>query len=228
MNVWDHLGELRRRLLICLSVLAAGLVAGVFAVNPVISWLARPVDVLVFTHPTEAFTTQAKVALGVSFLIGLPVFLYQAWAFVASGLEESEKRYLRWAVPFSYVFFMLGLAFSALVVFPKALGFLTTLKSPHLEPMLTIGSCLDLFIFLGLVFGFLLQMPMVLHFLARVGIVRAGFLEGNRRIAYLIIFIFASIFNMSPDVFTQLLLASAAIGLFELSIFLIRWETKPK
>jgi sec-independent protein translocase protein TatC len=228
MNIWDHFGELRRRLLICIGVLAAGLVAGVFAIKPIIAWLARPVGVLVFTQPTEAFAAQAKVAVGVSFLIGLPVFIYQAWAFVATGLEEKEKRYLRWAVPLSYLFFMLGLAFSTFVVFPRALGFLTNLRSADLEPMLTIASCLDLFILLGLVFGLLLELPIVLHFLARMGILKAGFLESNRRLMYLAIFLFASVFNMSPDIFTQLLLAAAGIALFELSIFLIRWETQPK
>jgi sec-independent protein translocase protein TatC len=228
MNIWDHFGELRRRLLICISVLLGGLVAGVLAIKPVIGWLARPVGVLVFTQPTEAFAAQAKVAVGVSFLLGLPVFLYQAWAFVASGLQESEKRYLRWAVPLSYIFFMVGLAFSTFVVFPRSLAFLTSLRSSDLEPMLTVASCLDLFILLGLVFGLMLELPIVLHFLARMGILRADFLEHNRRVTYLAIFIFASIFNMSPDVFTQLLLAAAGIALFEISILLIRWETKPK
>jgi sec-independent protein translocase protein TatC len=226
MNLWDHLGELRRRLLICIYCMLAGTVAGVFAVDPVISWLARPVGELIFLHPTEAFTAQAKIALGVSFLICLPVILYQAWAFVSTGLEPREKRYILWAVPFSYVAFLLGFGFAGWFVFPRAVNFLLTMRSSHLAPMLSIESYLDFFGILGLVFGGLFQLPLILHFLSRVGILRLDFLEKNRRISYLAIFIFATLFNMSPEVFTQVLIAISGIVLFELSILLVRWEAR--
>lgn len=226
MNIWDHLGELRRRLLICVYVLIIGTAAGAWTVNPIIAWLARPVGVLVFVQPTEAFAAQVKIALGVSFLLCLPVILYQAWAFVATGLNKNEKRYLLWAVPLSYVFFMGGFAFSTFMVFPKAVAFLLTLKSSRLEPMLSVEAYLNFFALLGLAFGFLFQLPLVLHFLAKVGVLRSDFLAHNRRVSYLAIFIIATIVNPVPEVFTQLLLAFAAIALFELSIALVRWETR--
>ena len=227
MNVWDHLGELRRRLLICVYCLAVGTAFGAWAVNPVIAWISRPVGgQLVFLHPTEAFTAQIKIAVGVSFLICLPVILYQAWAFVSTGLKEKEKSYLLWSVPLSYVFFMLGFSFSTFAVFPKAVAFLLTLRSAHLQPMLSVEAYLDFFGMLGLAFGFLFQLPLVLHFLAKVGILRTDLLTKNRRISYLMIFVAATIFNPVPEVFTQLLLACAAITLFELSIFLVRMETR--
>jgi sec-independent protein translocase protein TatC len=226
MNVWDHLGELRRRLLICIYALIVGTVLGAWAVNPIISWLARPVGTLVFLHPTEAFAAQVKVAVGVSFLICLPLILYQTWAFISTGLKKTEKHYLLWSVPVSYVFFMLGCSFSTFMVFPKAVAFLLTLRSSHLEPMLSVESYLNFFMMLGLAFGILFQLPLVLHFLAKVGIVRTELLARNRKISYLMIFILATIFNPVPEVFTQLLLACAAIALFEFSIFLVRWETR--
>src|SRR4051812_21539261 len=70
MNLWEHLGELRHRLIVCVSWMALGLIPGVFAVNPVIAWLTRPLEShkLVFVHPTEAFTAQIKIAVCVSFL----------------------------------------------------------------------------------------------------------------------------------------------------------------
>src|SRR4051812_12619947 len=103
MNVWDHLGELRRRLLICLYALGLFTAAGAFLVDRTIAWLSKPIGgTLVFIQPMEAFTAQVKVAVGISFLICLPVLLYQAWAFVSIGLKKNEKRYLLWAVPASY------------------------------------------------------------------------------------------------------------------------------
>lgn len=226
MNFWDHLGELRRRLLVCIAVLGAGMVAGAFAVNPIVAWLAKPVGQLVFLHPTEAFTAQVKIAVAVSFLVGLPVFLYQIWAFVEAGLKESEKYYLGWVVPSSYALFMMGTAFAVFLVFPKAVAFLLTLRSSRLEPMLSVESYLNFFLLLALAFGGLFQMPLVMHFLAKAGLLRANFLAKNRRIAYLGIFLLATLLNPVPEVFTQLLLAFAAIGLMELSIFLVRLETR--
>jgi len=229
MNVWDHLGELRQRLLKCIYALLAGTAAGAFAVDPFIAWVSRPVGgKLVFIDPTEAFSAQIKVAVGAGFLLCLPIILYQAWGFVSTGLKKNEQRYLLWAVPSSYLFFMGGFAFSTFLVFPKAVAFLLTLKTSHLEPMLSVESYLDFFMLLGLAFGALFQLPLVLHFLAKVGVLRADFLAHNRRVSYLAIFIIATLVNPVPEVFTQLLLAFAAIALFELSIFLVRVETKKR
>src|SRR6266700_8189847 len=99
MNVWEHLGELRKRLLICLYVLFAGLPVGAYFVSPIIAWLSKPVGELVFVQPMEAFTAQLEIAVGVSFLIGLPVILYQVWRFVAVGLKPQEQTYFRWMIP---------------------------------------------------------------------------------------------------------------------------------
>ncbi len=228
MNLWEHLGELRRRLLICIYALLAGLPAGVWLVGPVIAWLAKPVGELVFVQPMEAFTAQLEIAVGISFLIALPVILFQIWRFIATGLNAQEKRYFRWIIPVSYSAFMVGVVFSTFWVFPRAVEFLLTLKSKHLVPMLSVESYLSFFILLCLAFGILFQLPLVLHFLSKVGILRPDFLIKNRRISYFAIFLAATLFNPVPEVLTQLVLAGAAIALFEISIWLVRWETRKK
>jgi sec-independent protein translocase protein TatC len=227
MNFWQHLGELRQRLIRCIYVLLAGTIAGAFAVNPVIAWLVKPIhQPLVFVRPTEAFAAQVKIAVAVSFLIGLPYFIYQAWAFVAAGLEEREKNYFRFVVPSSYLLFLAGAAFASFIIFPKAVAFLLTLKSDNLQPMLSVESYLDFFGLLGLAFGLLFELPIVMHFLAKLGLLRAEFLESNRRLCYAGIFVLATIFNPVPEVFTQLLLAFSAIALFEISVLLVKREVR--
>jgi sec-independent protein translocase protein TatC len=228
MNVWDHLGELRKRLLLCLYVLLAGLPVGGLLVNPVIGWLARPVGQLVFVEPMEAFTAQLEIAVGISFLLALPVLLYQAWAFVAEGLRPAEQAYFRWVIPVVYVSFMLGVAFSTYWVFPRAVQFLLTLKSQHLVPMLSVEAYLKFYLLLCLAFGVLFQLPLALHFLAKLGILKVDVLTEHRKISYFIIFLLATLFNPVPEVLTQLVLAGAAIALFEISILLVRWETRGK
>jgi sec-independent protein translocase protein TatC len=226
MNIWEHLGELRKRLLICLYVLLAGLPAGAYLVNPIIAWLSKPVGQLVFVQPMEAFTAQLEVAMGVSFLIGLPVILYQVWRFVSGGLTDKEKRYFLWMIPAAYLGFMAGVVFSTFWVFPRAVQFLLTLKSQHIVPMLSVEAYLKFFILLALAFGILFQLPLGLHLLAKLGILQADFLMQNRKMAYLIIFLLATIFNPVPEVLTQVVLAGAAIALLEVSIWLVRWETR--
>jgi len=228
MNLWEHLGELRKRLLICIYVLLAGLPVGAYLVNPIIDWLAKPVGELVFVQPLEAFTAQIQVAVGVSFLIGMPVLLFQVGRFVSAGLTKKEKGYLVWMLPAVYMCFMSGVAFSTFWVFPRAVAFLMTLRSRHLLPMLSVASYLDFFILLGLAFGVLFQLPLVLHLLAKLGILRPELLVKNRKMSYFIVFIMATIFNPVPEVLTQLVLAAAAIALLEISIWLVRWETRGK
>ena len=121
---------------------------------------------------------------------------------------------------------MAGAAFSTFLIFPKAVDFLLTLKSRHLQPMLSVESYFNFFCLLALAFGLLFQLPLALPFLAKLGVLQADFLARNRRISYLAIFILATLLNPVPEVFTQLLLAFSAIALLEFSIFLMRWEVR--
>ena len=150
----------------------------------------------------------------------LSTALLEAW--------KKEAGYFRWIIPIAYISFMLGAAFSAFWVFPRAVAFLMTLKSQHLVPMLSVESYLKFFILLCLAFGVLFQLPVVLHFLAKSGILRADFLVEHRKITYFSIFLLATIFNPVPEVLTQLVLAGAAIALLELSIALVRWESRKR
>src|SRR5688572_28140738 len=153
MNIWDHVGELRKRLLICLYALFAGLPIGAFCVSPFLNWLAKPVGELVFVQPMEAFTAQLKIAFGVSFMLTLPVLLYQAWKFIAEALTDREVGFIRWMVPVAYFSFMGGVAFSSFWVFPRAVEFLLTLRTQSLVPMLSVQGYLDFFLLLALAFG---------------------------------------------------------------------------
>src|SRR6185369_4524736 len=100
---------------------------------------------LVFVQPMEAFTAQLEIAVSVSFLIGLPVIIYQAWAFIGAGLKRNERKYFLWVIPVAYICFMAGVTFSTFWVFPRAVEFLLTLKSRHLVPMLSVEAYLKFY-----------------------------------------------------------------------------------
>jgi sec-independent protein translocase protein TatC len=228
MNVWDHLTELRKRLLISIYTLFGCTALGFLAVDPLLEYLAKPVGALVFIQPTEAFAVQLKVAIAVGLLIGLPVFLYQIWAFVGAGLHMTEKRYIRWVVPLSYVLFLSGVAVAVFLIFPRAMQFLVSLQSEYLQPMITAQAYIDFFFTTAFVIGVFFELPLVLHFLAKVGVLRPDFLAGNRRMFYLLFFVIGTLLNGSPDVFTQIFLGSAGIALFEFSILLMKFEWRRK
>lgn len=223
--LFAHLDDLRRRIIYCLCFLLGGSVFGVWLVKPMIAWLVRPVGHLFFSRPAEAFLFHMKIVLSISFFLTLPIILYHASAFVASGLKEKEKHYLRAVVPAVYALFLLGASLSAFLIFPRAVEFLLTLQTPYFVPFLGAESYLDFFLLLCLAFGGLFQLPLVLHFLAKMRILTPELLTRNRRLTYLVLFIAATVFNPVPEVFTQLLLGFSAIILFEISVALVRWET---
>jgi sec-independent protein translocase protein TatC len=144
----------------------------------------------------------------------------QVWLFIAPGLYAHEKKM---AIPFiamSSVFFILGAAFSHYVVFPLTWKFFISFTSDYLTFMPRIEPAFALYIKMILAFGVVFQMPTIVLFLARMGVVTAGFMWKHTKYAVLIIFIVAAVVTPSGDMFTQTAMATPMIGLYLFSIIL--------
>ena len=184
---------------------------------------------MIATDVVGVFLVPMKVALLIAFVIALPYVLYQVWAFVAPGLYAHEKKM---ALPFilmSSGFFVSGAAFSHYVVFPLTWKFFVSFTSDYLTFMPRIEPAFSLYIKMLLAFGLVFQMPTIVLFLARMGVVTAGFLWRQIKYAILAIFIIAAVITPSGDMFTQTAMAAPMIGLYLLSI-LLAWifGKKPK
>jgi sec-independent protein translocase protein TatC len=226
MTFLDHLEELRKRIFYSLIALCVAAVVGFFFSQRVTDLLTRPVPSLVFLAPAEAFVVQLKVALVTGIFLAAPVLFYQFWRFVRPALQKHEAKYIAVAVVVSSVLFVVGVAFAYLVVVPVAMKFLLSFETPKLHAMISISE------FVGTVGAFLLacgvifQLPIIMFFLAKLGVITPKLLMKNQRIAIVLIFIVAAILS-PPDVFSQILMAIPLFVLFELGV-LATYLAKPR
>jgi sec-independent protein translocase protein TatC len=204
MSFLEHLDELRRRIIYALMGLFAGFLISFFFIGEIFDFIMRPMQqmlpagqTLVYTDPAEAFMLYIKIALICGLMIGSPLIFLQVWLFIAPGLYAHEKK---WAIPFvlmSSLLFIGGVWFSHEVVFPITwrffLGFTTDILTfmPRVEPTFSI------YLRLALALGIVFQMPVVVLFLARMGVLTARFMIRHFKYAVLLIIIASAV--LSPD-----------------------------
>lgn len=237
MSFLEHLDELRKRLVGSAIALGAGFIVALAFINPIFEFIMRPLyeklppgSSLIYTEPTEAFMLKLKIAALAGAVLAVPVIMWQVWLFISPGLYRHERRF---AIPFilmSTVFFAGGAVFAHYVVFPWAWVFLASFTTDYMLFMPKVASVFSLYAKMILAFGAIFEMPTVVLFLARMGLVTAGFLARHIKYAVLIIFIAAAILTPTGDVVTQSLMAGPMFGLYLLSI-VIAWafgKRKPR
>ncbi|HKC56253.1 MAG TPA: twin-arginine translocase subunit TatC [Vicinamibacterales bacterium] len=204
MSFLEHLDELRKRIIYsAVSIFVGFLIAFIF-IQQLFDFVMKPLQAglpagqhLVYTEPTEAFVLYLTIAGITGAVIALPLVMTQVWLFIAPGLYSHEKKM---AIPFvvlSTIFFILGAAFSHYVVFPLTWKFFVSFTSDYLTFMPRIEPAFALYIKMVLAFGLVFQMPTIVLFLARMGVVTAGFLWKHTKYALLIIVIVSAI--VTPD-----------------------------
>ena len=225
MSLIEHLEELRRRLIVVVvSVLVAAIV-GFLVSRPVLDLLRAPLpdefQTLYFTGPADAFGAQIKIAgfLGIAF--AMPVILFQVWRFVTPGLTPRERRFIWPVMVAALVLFALGVLIGYVVI-PYALNFLLGFAGNGIEPNLTVEAYIGFVTTMMLAFGLVLEFPIVLIGLARVGILSHRRLASQRRWAILAIVLFAIILTPGGDPISPLILSSVMFLLFEGSLLVIR------
>lgn len=230
MPLTSHLEELRRKLIIAgISWLVAFLACYAYA-ELLFNLIADPVrqalpegTSLVFITATEPFFTYLKISALAGLLVSLPVIFWQIWSFIAPGLYHHEKRYVIPFVVASTLCFALGAYFGFNFVFPMAFKVLIEFGtgSGDLSAMLSMGSYLSLSSKLLLAFGLVFELPVVIFFLARMGVVDYKMLGRNRKFALLAAFLIGAMLT-PPDVFSQTALALPFIVLYEIGIIVAR------
>lgn len=229
MTVVEHLEELRRRLLWVVVSLAAGSAAGWFLAPRLLAVLLRPAQragvQLITLAPAELFLAYLKVALLLGGLLTLPVLLYQVAAFAWPGLEPAERRAVLLLLPVGVLLFLAGASFAYTIMLGYLFQFFFGFQAPGVTPNLSVASYLAFVINLLLPFGFVFQLPVLLAVLAKLDLVSAAFLARNRKFAILIIFIVAAVLT-PPDPLSQILMAVPLMGLYELSLIIVRMLTR--
>lgn len=232
-----HLLELRRRLIRIFLTLILATVISYFFADQIFQILVYPLAKilhsqglerrLIYTGLTEAFLTYLKIALFSGFFLTFPYMANQVWLFIAPGLYEQEKKFVRFILLATPILFLVGSAFAYFIVFPAAYTFFLSFEAPGSNGMMPIqleprvGEYLAFVMRLIIAFGMSFQLPVVLMILASTGLVTTKKLLHHWRIAVVAIFAIAAIIT-PPDLFSMIGLAFPLLILYGLSILVVR------
>lgn len=232
-SIWEHLTELRRRLMISAIALAA--TTGIaFAFNrPLMHFLLAPTRGVqgvkfVFTEMTEMVGITMRVSLLGGFVLALPVITYEVMMFVAPALTPRERKYLYAFLAGTVVSFLAGAAFGYYVLFPPAMRFLLTFGGDIAEPFIRIENYLSLVTRLLFWMGVVFELPMAMFFLSRLGVVTPERLVRFRRLAFIGAFLLGAMITPTIDPVNQMLVSVPIILLYEAGILLAKLARRGK
>src|SRR5690242_3669968 len=234
MSLVDHLEELRWRILKSLIAVAVGTIIAFIFREQIVRFLAAPLpqgaDMLthgkiVVTGITEGFTVFLLISFAAGMILALPVILYQTWAFVAPGLYVHEKRA---AIPFIFiglVLFVVGVSLGYIVLrYP--VEWLVNFASNTFVELITANSYFTFVAFFVLAFGLVFELPLVLTFMAQVGIITSDTLKRRRASSHIGMWIASTFLTPGADIYSPIILGTAMSFLYELTIVFIRWTKK--
>src|SRR6267154_2218720 len=231
MTFFEHLSELRKRIIYSLYAIGIGAFIGVYVSKYFINWIIRPIikalieahldPTLVYTHPAGYLNTYITLGVYLGIVLASPVVLYQIWLFVAPALYKHERSAITGFLFSTVLLFLTGIAFGYFVTLPKVLKFLVSFQvsaENSIVPMITVNEYFDLTLMILLGLGLVFELPVLVFFLSVFGIVTPRFLWKNIRYAILIIAIVAAIITPSPDAMTMLIFMAPMIGLYFVGI----------
>jgi len=236
MAITEHLGELRKRMMIAALAWLVAFIGCYSFGEQLFEYIATPVrqalpegSSLVFINATEPFFTILKVSALAGLVVAFPIIIWQVWAFIAPALYGHEKRLAIPFVFFSSLCFGTGTFFGFTLVFPMIFSFLVAYGTnvAGINAMLSMGAYLTLASRLLIAFGLVFELPIVIFFLARLGIVDHIWLAKNRKFALLLAFVMGAVLT-PPDIFSQASIALPFIVLYEIGIIVARLFGKKK
>jgi sec-independent protein translocase protein TatC len=232
-SVLEQLEQIRKRIINSAIAVAVCVVVAFAVINPIVNFVFKPIrsvlppgSKLIYTVPGEAFSVYVTIALMAGVVLAAPFIMYQVWQLIAPALYLKEKRFAVWFIVMTTAGFIGGAAFNHYVAFKMLMVFFAQFNSSTLAFMPRLDDVLDMYTRMLLVLGVVFQMPTLVFFLAKMGLVTARFLRQQFKYAFLLIFIIAAVVTPSGDPYNQTILALPMVGLYLLSI-LIAWIFGP-
>jgi sec-independent protein translocase protein TatC len=225
VSLLDRLDDLRRRLVRCAIAACLGVLAGFAIINWIVDFILGPTrralpagTSLIYTDPGEAFGLYIQVAMIVGVVIALPYIMFQFWRLISPLVPTSARRFTIPFVLFTTLGFLGGVAFTHFIAFPYMMAFFASFDTPDLRFMPRLEDVFDLYTKMLLGMGAVFQMPTVVFFLSKAGLVSARLLWRGFRYAFLLIFVVAAVITPTGDMVTQTIFAAPMVGLYALSI----------
>jgi len=225
ISILERLDDFRKRIVRALLAVAGGALVGFVFIDRIVRFLLAPIrrvlppdTRLIYTQPGEAFGFYVQIALLAGVVFAMPFIMYQLWRLIAPPVPPAA---LRFAVPFigfTTVGFVAGAAFTHYIAFPYMMAFFASFNTPDLLFRPRLDDVFDLYTKMVLGMAVVFQMPTVVFFLAKMGLMTAGFLWRSFRYALLLIFVAAAVITPTGDMVTQTIFAAPMVGLYLLSI----------
>jgi sec-independent protein translocase protein TatC len=232
MNFFDHLEELRWRIVKALvGVVIGAVICWIFMDLIINDILIRPAIIynlkLQNLKPFGQVFLYMQVAIISGVILSFPNVLFQLWKFIAPGLYANERKHIFRIVFFTSFCFLIGITFAYFIILPFALDFFQSFGTDKIENIIAINEYLNFVISIILGAGLIFELPMASWFLSKLGLLTPDFMRKYRRFAIVIIFIVAAILT-PPDPVSQILLAIPLMGLYEVSIFISKLAERKK
>ena len=229
-NIDSHFSELRKRIIFSLIVYLIATILGFVFHRNILSLMVQPVTEInqlsqglpVFTNITEFWSVVMKVSMLSGLLLSFPIISYQVLAFILPGLKSNEKNFIIILLPGSIISFYVGAAFGFFVLLPPAIKFLVYFGGDISEPLIRIGSLVQLTINLMMWMGFCFQLPIIMYILALIKVVDSKKLSRFRKYFLIFSFILGAVITPTFDPINQILVALPIMLLYEVGILLSR------
>jgi sec-independent protein translocase protein TatC len=239
MSFFDHLVDLRKRLINSAIAIAIGAAIGLSVSKRFIAFITQPMldalrsahleESLYYTSPAAYVSMVINLGLYIGIALAMPFVLYQVWLFVAPGLFKHERKAVAGFITSSMFLFLCGLAFGYFVMLPQILHFLIGFaQGGPIKPLISINEYFDLTLMVLLGLGVIFELPVLIFILSLFGIVTPQFLLKNFRYAMVIITIVAAIITPSPDATTMLIFMAPMIVLYFLGVWVSYITLKKK
>lgn len=233
MGFWDHLGELRNRIIWALIFTGLGCAVSAIFIDFIMNQvLLKPsINVGLVLQNLQPFGQPFlyfKTILICGIIIATPFILYQVWKFVAPGLYEHERRWVGKITFFTSLCFFSGVAFSYFVMIPSMLSFAQSFGSASIKNNIDVNEYFSFITMILLAAGLMFEMPMVSFVLAKFGLVRAKTLRKYRRHSIVVILIIAAVLTPTPDPISQMIFAAPLFILYEISILVAKVAQSPE
>jgi sec-independent protein translocase protein TatC len=225
MTFLGHLAELRQRLVKSSIALVLGIIVAFVFRDQIFDFLISPApdDIsLIYTEMTGMLSTTMKVSLAGGMSLAMPVLVYHLIMFISPALSRREKKYVYFALPWITIMFAGGIAFAYFILVPPATNFLLTFMTDIARPEIRIDNYVSIVVRLLVAVGLVFETPVIITFLARLGVVKPAWLARKRRWAIVMAFIAAAIITPTFDPVNQSLVAAPLIVLYEMSIWLAK------
>lgn len=224
LTLIEHIDEIRKRLMTIVVFFVVAVVGSFFLAKPLIHFLqyseeAKSLTLNAFTI-TDPIMIYLKVIIFVAFVLTSPVILYQLWGFVSPGLYEAERKATLSYIPFTFFLFLGGILFSYKVLLPYVLNFMMLLSADlGINQVIGINDYFNFLFQITIPFGIIFQLPIVLLFLTRLGMITPMMMVKVRKYAYFVLFVIAA-FITPPDIFSHLMVTVPLFALYEISIMI--------